>query len=290
MLKARTRTVEKKRMSSDPKMDVEEKERRRAMMGSGGGRMSATVSTMQTSGGSARSPPVRTVGDPIYRPDADPMAGHGPPGAELQRLQLEWQQLELRRSRLSERGSTTAVLERSESGSHRTSRVSSHLSVSALLPAASAGASPTRRAGASPTRPQADRRSGLEPRSPRAQEAMEKEREALRAALHNRSRGGPLGASSLNQRRALSPSKSGVDDSRPREERERDRAREREKEWTERLRVLEEDKHQMQAQLEEREAHSLILQKKLDDKQREETELRAGLQRVEAEAKHKNEM
>ncbi len=80
------------------------------------------------------------------------------------------------------------------------------------------------------------------------------------------------------------------DDSRPREERERDRAREREKEWMERLRVLEEDKHQMQTQLEEREAHSLILQKKLDDKQREETELRAGLQRAEAEAKHKNEM
>jgi hypothetical protein len=56
------------------------------------------------------------------------------------------------------------------------------------------------------------------------------------------------------------------------------------------LRVLEEDKHQMQTQLEEHEAQSLILQKNLDDKQREETELRACLQRVEAEAKHKNEM
>ena len=240
---------------------------------------------MRVPPGSAVRTTMQTGGDP-----ADLLAGYGP-GAELQRLQLEWQQLELRRSRLSERGSTTAILEGSESGSRRTSRVSSHLSVSALQPAASAGASPTRRAGASPTRRAgADRRAGLEPRSPRAQEAMEQEREALRAALHSRSRGGPLGASSLNQRRALSPSKSGVDDSRPREERERDRAREREKEWTERLRVLEEDKHQMQTQLEEHEAQSLILQKNLDDKQREETELRACLQRVEAEAKHKNEM
>jgi hypothetical protein len=39
-----------------PVMDVDEKERRRrAMMGGGGGGMSATVSTMQTSGGSTKS-------------------------------------------------------------------------------------------------------------------------------------------------------------------------------------------------------------------------------------------
>ncbi len=39
-----------------PVMDVDEKERRRrAMMGGGGGGMSATVSTMQTGGGSTKS-------------------------------------------------------------------------------------------------------------------------------------------------------------------------------------------------------------------------------------------
>lgn len=173
--------------------------------------------------------------------------GDGGPGEELARLQQEWQQLEQRRSRLSERAAASASS-------------SSHFSMSALMPAPNEDRSSPR--DLSPSH--AWTRAGAATGSPVNHAALEEEHEALRAALGSRTRGGPLShAFASGTRRALSPRgpeesrNRAVDESRHRaadESRHRsaeDREREREREWREKMRAIEEEKGQMRVLLEE---------------------------------------
>ena len=194
------------------------------------------------------------------------------PEAELERLQLERQQLEQRRSRLSERTSATA------SGS-------SQFSISALMQPGGPRSPPS----TTRTDPRADIGS-IHLSSNHAR--LEEEREALRVALNSRSRSGLFVSGTSSQRRAVSPPRSSTEEDRARaaQERDRDKDKDREKEWAEKLRVSEDGKELIRLQIEEHQAQTRMLQKKLDDKERVELDLTADLQRVEAEAKHNNEM
>jgi chromosome segregation ATPase len=187
-------------------------------------------------------------------------------GEELERLQAEWRQLEQRRSQLSQRSSTQS---------------SSHFSISSLQSVASASKSSPPRTRTGTDFPLA---------STESQHAkLEEEREALRAALSSRSRRDvPLAASAASMpRRAFSPPKRVAEDSRHRaEERERDR----EREWREKMRAVEEEREHMRIQVEESRERNSMLEKKINDGQREGSDLKTELQRAETAAKHDNDM
>ncbi len=175
------------------------------------------------------------------------------PGAELERLHLEWQQLEHRRSRLSSRGTASA---------------SSQLSM--------------------PDLQSASRSSGVAGGSPRLEQwKLEEEREALRLAL-SRGRSGTLVASDAKRRPALSPS-SHREESR---QQERDRGPDREHERELRIKVgtIEQENERLQAQLSECQKETAKLQTRLDEQDRTVSGLTADLHRTEAEAKHNKDM
>jgi len=151
--------------------------------------------------------------------------GDGGPGEELERLQDEWRTLELRRSRLSERTATASGL--------------SLLSLSAFMPNGNDRSEP-------PGSPTESWVGGGGLWIPASHVALEEEREALRAALSNRSRGGPLVAPVLVLR-APSPSNRAAEESRHLAMEER----EREREWREKVRAIEEEKVQMRVDLQE---------------------------------------
>jgi hypothetical protein len=194
---------------------------------------------------------------------------------ELERLQIEWKQLEHRRHRLSER--TVAPIGPSQ------------LSLSALQPAMIVAArhelsparknpSPSRR-DLSPLRTFSDEERERE----RERAKLEEEREVLRAALSSRIRGAGSHASAAMPQRAYSPSNRKAEGNRYRlDEIERD--------LREKMRAMEQEKDNMRLQLLDAQERYNVLEKKILDGQREVHELKAELLRAEAAAKHNTDM
>jgi hypothetical protein len=175
------------------------------------------------------------------------------PGAELERLHLEWQQLEHRRSRLSSRDTASA---------------SSQLSM--------------------PDLQSASRSSGVTGGSPRLeQRKLEEEREALRLAL-KKGRSGTLGASAAKRCSAISPPSHRQES----QQQERDRGPDREHERELRIKVgmVEQENECLQAQLSECQKETAQLHRRLDEQDRDVSNLAADLHRTEAEAKHNKDM
>ena len=172
-------------------------------------------------------------------------------GAELERLHLEWQQLEQRRSRLSVRSATSSA------SLH--SRIPPPPSLDPGLHSNS-------------------NRSGLNGTSPIKHQKLEEEREALRLAL-SRGRSG----ASTRQRNPLSLSSHGTDDNERAGELERDGLRAK-------VATIEQDNNQLQSQLAEYQKQTEALQRRLEEQHSIVSDLTAGLQRSEAGAKHSKEM
>lgn len=206
----------------------------------------------------------------------DLLLGNGA-GEELERLQIEWKQLEHRRYRLSER--TVASIGPSQT----------QLSLSALQPAVIVAArhelsparknpSPSRR-DLSPLRTFSDEERERE----RGRAKLEEEREVLRAALSSRIRGAGSHASAAMPPRAYSPSNRKTEGNRYRlDEIERD--------LREKMRAMEQEKDTVRLQLLDTQERYNVLEKKILDGQREVHELKTELLRAEAAAKHNTDM